>query len=171
APKGPRPGCRGASQTPKATPTRPRKPRACGSRGVEDPMHARKHLAREDNPLVRKPGDPRLGPSRVTRVRVINPQGHDDDARAGEVGQARSTCEVREERLLGLSPAVGRADGGKGPGQGERGGRQRPLPSRSGKTGRSDAEPLRNRHTLSRRPAKRAGPGTAGSLPGQAVEV
>jgi len=32
--------------------------RAAGSRGVEDPTHARKHLAREDNPLVRKPGGP-----------------------------------------------------------------------------------------------------------------
>ena len=47
----------------------------CGSRGVEDPMHARKHLTREDDPLVRKPGDPRLGPPLVPArlVRVMNP--------------------------------------------------------------------------------------------------
>jgi hypothetical protein len=46
-----------------------------GSRGVEDPMHARKHLTRRDNPSVRKPGDPRLGPCCVAQVRVMNPQG------------------------------------------------------------------------------------------------
>ena len=32
-----------------------------GLRGVLDPMHARKHLTREDTPPVRKPGDPRFG--------------------------------------------------------------------------------------------------------------
>lgn len=36
-------------------------PERIGSRGVEEPIHARKHLTRRDNPSVRKPGGPRLG--------------------------------------------------------------------------------------------------------------
>ena len=50
-------------------------PGRIGSRGVEEPIHARKHLTREGNPLVRKPGDPRLGPPLVPArlVRVMNP--------------------------------------------------------------------------------------------------
>ena len=50
------------------------------------------------------------------QVRAVNPQGHDGDARRREVGQARSTREILEQRRR--AAACGE-DGGKGPGQGE----------------------------------------------------
>jgi len=63
--------CTSRRQHPGRSPARERP----GSRGAEDPTHARKHLTREDHPLVRKPGGPRLGqpvvPARM--VRVMNP--------------------------------------------------------------------------------------------------
>jgi len=73
----------------------------------------------------------RTGRSRVRPQRMAlravseSPRTHADDARTWEVGQARSTCEVPEQRerpatqhaSCGSEPRGG--DGGKGPGQRE----------------------------------------------------
>ena len=87
-----------------------------GSRGVGDPMHARKHLARGN--IGFPDGSREIPPPTCAKaqVRAVNPQGHDGDARRREVGQARSTREVLEQRRRGV--ACGE-DGGKGPGQRE----------------------------------------------------
>ena len=104
------PGCRGSLHMPKATPGRSLCESGPGPAGSEAPkgrrclpLHARTHLTREvfparGDPLVRKPGDPRLGLSKCrSGPRHESMKENDDDARAGEVGQVRSTAEVAED--------------------------------------------------------------------------
>src|ERR1700675_4272542 len=55
------PGCRRGDVTRKATSIDPPSRGSAESRGVADPMHAPKHFTREENPPVRKPGDPGFG--------------------------------------------------------------------------------------------------------------
>ena len=64
-----RPGCRGCSPKPKATPAASLSRGVVGPRAVEDPMHARKLSAREL-------GDPAIGlGGDGVEVRVVNPTG------------------------------------------------------------------------------------------------
>ena len=46
------PGCRGRKEMPKATPAAALSPVAAGPRAVADPVHVRKHLAREPGGLM-----------------------------------------------------------------------------------------------------------------------
>ena len=103
------PGCRRCKEKRKATPGASISRDAAGPRAVRDPVHVRKHLARE-------PGDPVSAQRRMTPWAASgSPRTYADDARTREVGQARSTREVPEQRR-----ATGRGgDGGKGSGQRE----------------------------------------------------
>ena len=83
------PGCRRCKEKRKATPGASLSRDAAGPRAVRDPVHVRKHLARE-------PGDPVLCPWRMAlRAASGSLRTYADDERAREVGQPRSTCEVR----------------------------------------------------------------------------
>ena len=63
------PGCRGRSPKPKAAPVASIARDAAGPRAVVDPMHARRHSAREL-------GDPAFGPGEDGAVvRAVNPTG------------------------------------------------------------------------------------------------
>jgi hypothetical protein len=66
-------------------------------------MHARKHLTREAKPPVRKPGGPAFGPAVVGSVAQIRKEQGVDE-RTWEVGQTRSTREVREDELRVRKP-------------------------------------------------------------------
>src|SRR6202171_419993 len=75
--------------------------------GVEEPAHARKHLARE-------PGDPRhlLAPGRRVDSAAGSPRTHAADERAWEVRQPRSTREGLEQSLeAGSGETGGKAAG------------------------------------------------------------
>jgi hypothetical protein len=93
--------------TPPGSPSRENRP---GPAGPQKCVHASKHLAGSwEIPCSTRPSG---------RVRIVNPlTEHDDDERAWEVGQTRSTGEVFEQRR-GCARGRG-GDGGKGPGQGE----------------------------------------------------
>ena len=127
----------------KATPGRAPARALPGLPAVEDPAHVRKLHAREPGDLRVARGW-RLGPHREGR------RPSSGDERHGEVGRARSTCEVAEQgRATG-----GGGDGGKGLAQGERGpGRRTP-----------DTEP-------EPRCVLRTGSRTTGCRTGQAGEV
>ena len=129
------------SEKRKATPGAPPSRGAPGPRAVGDPVHVRKHLARE-------PGDPAIGPGEMAPGSAPgSPREHDGDERPREVGQARSTGEAPEQRPR--CAAAGGGGGGKGPGQGE------PETSKTGPGHRAGSDLQQC-----------AGPGTAGSADG-----
>jgi hypothetical protein len=78
-------GCRRAPNTRKATASTPLRRGGDGPGGVGDPWHARKHR-------VRDPGDPVSDLVHRSKVRTVNRQGYDRDARTQGVGQLRSAC-------------------------------------------------------------------------------
>ena len=85
-----RTGCRRRSLTRKATSVASPSRDVTGPGEVEDPTHARKHLARN-------PGDPGVGhaPSARSARRIRQEYGRDE--RRQEVGQAHSTGETPEQ--------------------------------------------------------------------------
>ena len=78
------PGCRRCKEKRKATSGSPISRGAPESRAVRDPVHVRKHLARE-------PGDPRSARAQVPWDASGSPRTYADDERTGEVGQTCST--------------------------------------------------------------------------------
>ena len=106
------PGCRRFSSMRKATPGASPARDVSGPREVRDPMHARKHLARN-------PGGPAVGPAPSARSAQRIPREYDCDERRREVGLADSTGEASEQRPRKATVRGG--GGGKRPGQGESG--------------------------------------------------